>query len=173
LSSSTGSSKTLPATRTGAPRLCRKILIDEIHIRIDRLSRNHRHKHDLVTTALTFRQDSSGSDNNQMRHAMGIVMDPINTRARSNSTRDKTRRGIHPTPVRRTGNCNRAFCPGEGTIYSRALPTCAVTRIAARRRATFIYARESGLGGMMEFRTAFSNASGSLSTAMQVLGMDS
>jgi len=74
------------------PGLCGKILIDKIHVKIDGLSGNHRHKSHLVATALTFRQDHSGSNGDQMRHAVGIMMDPINTRARSNSTRRKTRR---------------------------------------------------------------------------------
>lgn len=52
-----------------------------------------------------------------MRHAMGVVMHPINAGAWNNSTRDKTRRGIHPTPVRRTENCNRAFGPATDCLF--------------------------------------------------------
>jgi hypothetical protein len=73
------------------PESCRKILIDEIHVNSDRLSRNHRHKFHLVTTTLTFGQGCSSSDRNQMRYSVGVVMDAINARPRSNNTRHKMR----------------------------------------------------------------------------------
>jgi hypothetical protein len=91
----------------GTRQSCCKILIDEIHVHVDGLSRDHRHKSHLVTTALAFGQDCSSSNSNQMGHAVGVMMDAIDARTRSDSTRDKMRRRIHPTPVRRTENCNR------------------------------------------------------------------
>jgi len=69
-----------------------KILIDKINIDIDGFGGNHRGESHLVATALTFRQDRSRSNGDQMGHAVGVMMDAINAGPRSNSTRDKTRR---------------------------------------------------------------------------------
>ena len=71
---------------------CGKILIGKIHVNINGFGGKHRHKPHLVATAPAFRQDHSSSYGDQMRHAVGIVVDPINTSARSNNTRHKMRR---------------------------------------------------------------------------------
>jgi hypothetical protein len=70
--------------------LCGSILIEKIEILVDWLSSKHRRKFNLVATALALRQNCSSRNNHRMRYAVGIVVDAINARTRSNNTRDKT-----------------------------------------------------------------------------------
>ena len=121
------------------PGSCRKILIAKIRIRADGLSRNHRHKSHLVSTTLALRQNSSSGDTDQMRHAVGVVVDPINAGAGSDSTRYKARRRIHPNPHKRTLDCNKYFSGDAPGIFCRSgtvwrIKTAFVTNDSSSRR---------------------------------------
>jgi len=68
------------------------VLLGKVHIGFDRVSRKHGHETDLVAAALALRKGYPLDYGNEMRHPVGVMVNAIHARPRSNFSRHKPRR---------------------------------------------------------------------------------